>query len=124
MRPNRVNTTVDNGEMLSEEKFALVDDYGRHALLDESGILRPEYEGIGHLADKLEAYARDGHATSGFLRAVLSNDLFGAVALADKQNRLILPQLVTFIYRELPAACWGAREKVQAWIAAGGRTKE
>jgi hypothetical protein len=104
--------------MRSDEEFALIDAYGRHALMDERGLPRGEYDGVGHLADRLEAYARDGCPPSAFLRAVLENNLLSAVEKADKQNMLILPQLMTFILRELPAACWGSPEKVTAWIQA------
>jgi hypothetical protein len=104
--------------MRSDEEFALIDAYGRHALMDERGLPRVDYEEIGHLADRLEAYARDGYPPNAFLRAVLENDLFSAVEKADMRNTLILPQLITFVYRELPAACWGSPEKVTAWIQA------
>lgn len=103
--------------MLDHDKFGLIDEYGRNALVDERGRWRPEYDGIGHLVDSLQAYASDGRLGNVFLRAVLANDLFGAVETADARNRLVLVQLVTFIYRELPAACWGSRKKVRAWIA-------
>lgn len=46
--------------MRQEEKFAVIDEYGRHALLDERGLVRPEYAGISHLVFSLEAYARTG----------------------------------------------------------------
>jgi hypothetical protein len=110
--------TEDVATMLLREKFALIDAYGRHALMDERGLPRGEYDGIGHLVDRLEAYARDANPPGAFLRAVLENNLFGAVELANRQNSLILPQLATFVYRELPAACWGSPEKVTAWIQA------
>lgn len=105
--------------MRGDEEFALIGDYGGHALMDERGLPRVEYDGIGHLADGLEAYARDGYPPNAFLRAVLENNLFSAVEKADMRNTLILPQLITFVYRELPAACWGSPEKVTAWIQAG-----
>jgi hypothetical protein len=112
-----VKTTTHKTTMAGVAKFAIIDEYGRHALLDERGRVRSEYEGISHLVDSLEAYARTGHAPGSFLRAVLQNDLFGAVDNADQQNRTILPQIVTFVYRELPATNWGSREKVTSWIA-------
>jgi hypothetical protein len=110
--------------MLLREKFALIDAYGKYALADEHGILRSEYDGIGHLVDNLEAYASDGLRPGAFLRAVLENDLFRAIEKADEQNRLILPQLVTFIYRELPAACWGSPEKVVDWMTIASENVE
>lgn len=52
----------------------------------------------------------------GFLCAVLNNDLFGAVGYADSDNLEALPLIVKFIYNELPAPCWGSKEKVLKFI--------
>ena len=52
-----------------------------------------------------------------FLRAVLSNDLMGAVGRADEYNRLTLWVIVSYVYNVLPSICHGSPEKVAAWAA-------
>lgn len=64
----------------------------------------------------LYRYAEDRIATGGFLKAVLSNNLQGACAQADAQNRVILHIIVMFIYSELPSESWGSPDKVKEWL--------
>lgn len=52
----------------------------------------------------------------GFLKAVISNDLKGAVGLADDENLLNLPAYVTYLYNEAPSLCWGSKENMQTWL--------
>ena len=51
-----------------------------------------------------------------FLRAVISNDLKNAVAMADDENILNLPAYVAYFYMEAPSTCWGSREKMESWL--------
>lgn len=51
-----------------------------------------------------------------FLRAVLSNDLTGAVLCADDVNIRNLPAYVYYLYNEAPAGCWGSVAKVEKWL--------
>lgn len=69
------------------------------------------------IVDSLLRYIKTGCPTGGFLRAVLSNDLFEAVARADEECVVALPVLVKWIYNEAPSACWGTEKKVDAWLA-------
>lgn len=69
------------------------------------------------IIETLLNYAYRGVPTGGFLYAVLSNDLRESIARADAHNSLILRPIVTFIYMQLPAPCWGSWEKVDAWLA-------
>lgn len=64
----------------------------------------------------LMLYVNDGVPTGSFLRSVLSNDLFGAFERADQQNRDTIGLLVTYIYNEIPAECWGTREHYHQWL--------
>jgi hypothetical protein len=68
------------------------------------------------LKEGLERYYYDRIPTSGFMYAVLSNDLFGALDKADSQSRQSLPDICRFIYNELPFTCWGSTAKVEAWL--------
>lgn len=64
-----------------------------------------------------------GSSLAGFYRAVLSNDLIGAVALADADNRAALPDFVDYLVSSAPIDCYGSPERVEAWrgtTAVGG----
>lgn len=63
----------------------------------------------------LDNWARFGYECGGFLAAVLENDLAGAAARADHINIKIIPDIVKYIYNELPADCWGSPEAVKGW---------
>jgi len=64
----------------------------------------------------IDLYVSDKIPTGGFLRAVLTNDLFGAMGRADLENRHSLWEICDYIYNEIPADCWGSVEKVEAWL--------
>lgn len=68
-----------------------------------------------HLQDSMERYIEDGIRSGGFLTAVLSNDLKGAVNVADSGNIKLLPDIVIWLYNEVPQECWGHEENVQNW---------
>ena len=54
--------------------------------------------------------------TGGFLEAVLSNDLAGAVGKADLENGRALAEIVKYVYNEIPADCWGSRDAYVSWL--------
>lgn len=72
----------------------------------------------------LRQYIEDGCEIGGFLRAVLSNDLFGAISRADSENRKNIVRTVSWIYNNAPRACWGSPEAVYEWLAGGWRKSE
>lgn len=65
----------------------------------------------------LKWYAEKRRPTGQFLEAVLSNDLFDAMARGDPESREVLPGIVSFIYNRMPGNCHGSRAKVRAWLA-------
>ena len=69
----------------------------------------------------LDYYALTGQISSGFLAAVLCNDLSKAVSFADSSNLAALPAIVGYVYNELPSDSWGNEAKVCAWIKRGGQ---
>lgn len=70
------------------------------------------------LVASLVAYASDRRQeTGGFLRAVLENDLIGAINKADHINLIYLPHIAAYIYNRLPSGSWGSPEKVAKWLA-------
>jgi len=60
-----------------------------------------------HIRGGMKLYLEDHVEPGGFLRAVLENDLVGAFGKADNINRAWMFDIVTFIYNEVPASCWG-----------------
>lgn len=71
---------------------------------------------VDYMVPGLRRYIEAGIEPGGFLYALLCNDLFGAVARADCDNKKRLVQWCQFIYNELPAGCWGSEENVAAWM--------
>ena len=65
----------------------------------------------------LERYANHRIPTGGFLRAVLTNDLVGAVQLADPDNLAALTEIVRLCCDTLPGNCWGSKEKVATYLS-------
>ncbi len=69
--------------------------------------------------DSLDRYVNQRIPTGGFLEAVLSNNLREALGRADDENAAALRDIVAYIYNELPGACWGSPERVDAWLNRG-----
>ncbi len=68
-----------------------------------------------HTKAALDRYVEHRLQPGGFLTAVLSNDLFGAVAKADSENRAALADIVVYIYNNIPSDAWGSRDTVWKW---------
>lgn len=66
--------------------------------------------------NNLLAYVQGQEAPGGFLYAVLSNNLFQAVARADKEMKPLIPLLVQYIHWEVPGGCHGSPEQIKAWM--------
>lgn len=61
-------------------------------------------------------YIDNGVLPGSFLQAVLSNNLTESFARADDKNRVRMFEIVSFMYNEAPASCWGSKEKVRKWV--------
>jgi hypothetical protein len=66
----------------------------------------------GRTLDALIMYGRNHYPTGGFLRAVLANDLRGAINRADTGNLAALKLIVQFVSNEMPSGIWGSEKKV------------
>lgn len=64
------------------------------------------------IIESLKRYEHDKIPTGGFLRAVLENDLMGAIGKADINNRHRLHDICKFVYNNLPSDIHGDRERV------------
>jgi len=70
-----------------------------------------------NLGDGLKRYIEDQIPMGGFMMSVLSNDLKEAFGRADIYNRAVMFEIVSWLWNEAPANCWGSPENVQAWLA-------
>ena len=73
-----------------------------------------------YIHDSLQAYIDTGRPTGDFLKAVICNDLRGAVLGADESSRAALLEIVHFMHWEAPSECWGERKAWAAWIGHQG----
>jgi hypothetical protein len=69
-----------------------------------------------HTKAALDRYVEHKILPGGFLMAVLSNDLFGAVGRADSQNLAALPDIVKYVYNEMPGDSWGSEGQIYKWV--------
>ena len=76
---------------------------------DMSAVPQALQSGLAH-------YCAARRPMGSFLTAVVSNDLYEAIARADQDSRLGLANVVFFLYNYAPGECWGSPEKVAAWL--------
>jgi hypothetical protein len=69
------------------------------------------------IQESIRAYVQ-GRPTRSFLRAVLENDLLGAVMGADTENAIRLSAILAFIYNVVPANIWGSPKAVSDHLRA------
>jgi hypothetical protein len=70
-----------------------------------------------HMHGGVQRYVLHGVEPGQFLRALLENNLFKAVAMADDDNLDALAAWCHFLENRVPSACHGSREKVRDWLA-------
>lgn len=75
----------------------------------------PEY-----MRGPMQRYIEHGAQPGGFLTALLSNDLMGALRKGDDTNQAALSVYGRFLYNEAPCGCYGSPETVSAWCMSGG----
>lgn len=75
------------------------------------------YEAVPeHTRGAVERYYFNRYAPGGFLTALLSNDLMGAVGRADELNAAALYTICRFVHNRLPTVCWGSPQAVTQWL--------
>lgn len=73
-----------------------------------------------HMQEGARLYVEHGIEPGSFMHAALSNNLIGAFNTADHINLTRMEDWALWLYSECPFAARGSREKVEAWIKAGG----
>ena len=69
-----------------------------------------------HTREAMERYFLYGLPPGGFLTALLTNNLYGAVSGADYQNITVLPDIVKWLLTKAPAGSYGNAEIMQSWM--------
>lgn len=64
----------------------------------------------------MRRYIEDRLQPGSFLSAVLENNLRESFATADNVNRYAMFDIVSWVYNNAPASCWGSPEKVKQWL--------
>lgn len=72
-----------------------------------------------HLHDGLIRYLAQRIEPGSFLLAVLQNNLFESVRVADPVSLAALPDLLAFLYHDTPGTCWGSVARVRVWLQGG-----
>lgn len=70
--------------------------------------------------ESIDRYVQHGYHPGSFLEAVLSNDLAGALYLADGDNAFHLREIVKYINEKVPIGAKGSLGAVKAWNKMGG----
>lgn len=68
-----------------------------------------------HTQGSLQRYVDYGLKPSSFLLAVLCNDLIGAAAVADPENRAALADIALFVYKEVPYFAQGSMDQINTY---------
>lgn len=75
-----------------------------------------------HMQESTRAYIEHGIKPSGFLYAVLTNNLVEAAMRADHVNQMYLFQWADWLYNECPTVAWKTEENISNWIKQKGMT--
>lgn len=73
---------------------------------------------------QLHNYINDGVPPSGFLRAVLTNNLIESFNRADDNNMVAMFDIVRYVYNEVPSNLWGDANKIANHIFAKEQERE
>ena len=69
-----------------------------------------------HTKAAIDRYVMHRLPPGGFLTAVLTNNLVGAVTRADVHNLEALLEIVRYVYNEVPASAWGSEQRVEDYL--------
>ena len=73
-------------------------------------------DNMGVVVNSLKLYVERGVLPGSQLQAVLENDLTWAFSRADSWRSSHMLEIVSYCWKNIPSACWGSPEKVEAWV--------
>lgn len=73
-------------------------------------------DNMGTAVNSLKLYVEQGVLPGSQLQSVLRNDLKGAFANADTWRASHMLDIVSYCWNNIPSACWGSPENVEAWV--------
>lgn len=76
------------------------------------------------IAEAIGAYVLAGKPVGGFVRAILENDLYGAVLRADEHNVWMIQHIAAYVVNNVPTAACGSAHNVDAWIERKRRERQ
>lgn len=76
-----------------------------------------EYQIPDYILASIKRYTHNRIAPGGFLYAVLSNNLFESFGRSHTTSLEALPEIIKYLYNEVPMACWGSSKKVEDWLS-------
>ena len=68
-------------------------------------------------------YVQFGMPLGGYLTAIVSNDLTGAIGQCSTGDMTEIKFIVDFFYNNIPGSCWRSREAMTKWQASGGTSQ-
>lgn len=77
-------------------------------------------DGIILMQKAAQRYVERGVRPGDCLQAILSNNLMMAFACADPDTTALMADICKWMYNDIPSMAHGSKEKVEAWIEAGG----
>ncbi len=69
-----------------------------------------------HMMSGIRRYVDDREPVGGFLEAIITNDLQGAVGRADHINQRLIFEYVSWFYNYEPHNCHGSTEIYNRWL--------
>lgn len=69
-----------------------------------------------YMMGAIQRYLERGTPPGHFLTAIITNNLFEAVARADDINQKNIPAYVAYFHNEVPSLAWGSPERMRAWV--------
>ena len=74
-----------------------------------------------HIADALLSYALDGIRPGSFTSACIANEFVDAACMAGPMiTARDMTAIAKTLFNDLPSSAWGSKDKLEAWVAAGG----
>lgn len=68
-----------------------------------------------NIKSALDLWVSDGYPPGSFCQAVLRNDLMDAFSRADQFSERAMGAIVRYVYNNMPSACHGSQDKMDAW---------